>query len=211
MSSCTRPCRSKLYLFSYHESLHSKKPHNNWNHSSKAQFQRKLYQTGVAFPTTISSKPSPRIPSNFPNTNTRLASRVASIKTWKIVHYDHQCSQQAEYQFKMKPKHRIRTHLIFDSHTPNLNVILTEDTRNWSRPIMYFTFFSWITNWNERLEHKSSTDQAPIQQEKLKDTGLIKLPRSMYVVDSLELYLEWKRQAICTKLNELINSVLRKV
>lgn len=41
------------------------------------------YHGGTTFPTEISWKPSPNIPSNFAITNVRLPSFVASMKTCK--------------------------------------------------------------------------------------------------------------------------------
>lgn len=94
---------------------------------------------------------------------------------------------------------RTRTHLILDNNIPNFNIVLTEEARNWSRSIVYFTGFSWITIQKEKLElylHNKlemllniyhAYDPQNIMAMKLKT-----LPISVYVLDFLDLYLEWK-------------------
>jgi len=47
------------------------------------------------------------------------------------------------------------THLIFDNKVPDLNIVLTEETRNWSWSIMYFTKVPWIAIWKEEFEFQT--------------------------------------------------------
>lgn len=90
------------------------------------------YQTGVEFPTEISLKPKPRIPSNFASKKVIPGSVVASMnscgdmKTRKGVNsqeYSEICTWMNRF------------YLLLDNDITNFNIIIAKVTRNSTCPI----------------------------------------------------------------------------
>jgi len=92
ISTCTNICFKSVSMYKYKH--HKKKGARTLNaerwpfvierqviKQSELWRPQKAYHTGVAFPTDISWKPSPRMPSNFATMKVRPGSFVASINS----------------------------------------------------------------------------------------------------------------------------------